>query len=169
MIQTFHIAVESQVLSLSDQQQARFGGIRAIPGECGGMNASGTFQPSTPPPAAKLPHGPLNGTVEVSLGSFRVLNSVAASQTGLPLPGIGNFEGRIDLGFVIDRSGNFGLAITLRGPISDAPKGVASTTRRRRRPCHVSNARDAERPSTASARSKKSPRGGLNWATLKAR
>jgi hypothetical protein len=42
------------------------------------------------------------------------------------LPGIGNFPGRIDVGYVFDRAGNFGIALTARGPLASAPGGVAS-------------------------------------------
>jgi hypothetical protein len=128
ILQAFHIAVERQVLTLSAQQQALVAaGYAQFVANVEALNASGTLQPSTPPAATTLPRGPLTRTIEVSLGAFRVLNSVAPSQSGLPLPNIGNFEGRIDEGFVIDRKGNFGIVITARGPLSDAPKGVASS------------------------------------------
>jgi len=128
ILQVFHIAVERQVFTLSAQQQTLVtDGYAQFVANVEALNAAGAFQPSTPPPAATLPKGPLKGTIEVSLGAFRVLNSVAPSQSGLPLPNIGNFEGRIDEGFVIDRNGNFGIVITARGPLSAAPKGVASS------------------------------------------
>jgi hypothetical protein len=128
VLRAFHIAVERQVLSLSSQQQALVeAGYAQFTANVESLNAAGAFQPATPPPATSLPKGPLTGTIEVSLGAFRELSSVAAGQSGLPLPNIGNFEGRIDEGFVIDRNGNFGIAITARGPVSDVPKGVASS------------------------------------------
>jgi hypothetical protein len=128
VIQTLHIAEERQVLSLSAAQQDLVAaGYAQFLANVNALNAQGVFTPSTPPLAAKLPGGHLKNTVEVSLGSFRVLDGVAASQSGLPLPGIGNFTGRIDLGFVINRSGNFGLVITAQGPVSDSPLGITST------------------------------------------
>jgi hypothetical protein len=128
ILQTFHIAVERQVFTLSAQQQALVAaGYAQFVANVEALNATGALQPTTPPAAATLPKGALKGTIEVSLGAFRVLNSVAPTQSGLPLPEIGNFEGRIDEGFVIDRNGNFGIVITARGPLSAAPKGVASS------------------------------------------
>ncbi len=128
IIQAFHVAVERQVLTLSPQQQALLSaGYAQFVANVDTLNATGTFQPTTPPPATTLPKGALTGTIEVSLGTFRGLSSVFPTQSGLPLPGVGNFDGRIDLGFVIDRNGNFGLAITVRGPLSGVPKGVASS------------------------------------------
>ena len=116
------------MLTLSSEQQALLSaGYAQFVANVDALNATGTFQPTTPPPATTLPKGALTGTIEVSLGTFRGLSSVFPSQSGLPLPGIGNFDGRIDLGFVIDRDGNFGLAITVRGPLSGVPKGVASS------------------------------------------
>ncbi len=46
---------------------------------------------------------------------------------GLQLPGIGNFEGKIDAGFVFDRLGNYGLVLTARGPLLSAPPGFESS------------------------------------------
>jgi hypothetical protein len=124
----FHIAVERQVLTLDSQQEALVtAGYAQFAANVQALNAAGAFTPSTPPAATSLPKGPLTGTIEVSLGAFRGLSSVYPSQSGLPLPGIGNFDGRIDEGFVIDRKGNFGIAITARGPLSGVPKGVASS------------------------------------------
>ena len=62
----------------------------------------------------------------MSLGSLRNLASVDPTLSGLQLPGVGNFPGRIDVGFVIDRQGNFGIGLTTRGPLLGAPKGVVS-------------------------------------------
>ena len=70
--------------------------------------------------------GRLNGTLEVSLGAFRNLAGIDPTLSGLQLPGIGNFPGRIDVGYVFDRAGNFGIALTARGPLASAPAGVAS-------------------------------------------
>ena len=48
---------------------------------------------------------------------MRELASVDPSLSGLQLPVVGNFDGRIDVGFVLDRAGNFGIALTARGPL----------------------------------------------------
>ena len=57
---------------------------------------------------------------------MRELASVNPALSGLPLPVVGNFEGRIDVGFVLDRAGDFGIALTARGPLTGAPPGVTS-------------------------------------------
>jgi hypothetical protein len=128
ILRAFHVAVERNVLALSSQQQALVAaGYAQFVANVETLYAAGAFTPATPPAATSLPKGPLTGTIEVSLGAFRALSGVYPSQSGLPLPSIGNFDGRIDEGLVIDRAGNFGLAITARGPLSDVPKGVASS------------------------------------------
>jgi hypothetical protein len=122
-----HIAVERQVFSLSPAQETLVSqGLTQFLNEVNALNQAGTFTPAVPPPAVKLPKGKLNGTLYVSLGAVRNLASVAPSQSGLPLPVVGNFPGRIDEGFVLDRSGNFGIAFTARGPLTGAPPGVTS-------------------------------------------
>ena len=73
-----------------------------------------------------VPKGQLFGTLYVSLGAVRELASVDPALSGLQLPDVGNFEGRIDVGFVLDRAGNFGIALTARGPLYGAPPGVTS-------------------------------------------
>ena len=45
---------------------------------------------------------------------------------GFALPGVGNFPGRIDAGFVFDRNGNFGVYLTARGPLLGAPPNITS-------------------------------------------
>jgi hypothetical protein len=128
VLKAFRIAVSRQVFTLSDRQQTMVAaGYAEFVNNVEALQAARAFQPSTPPPAQSLPRGPLTRTIEVSLGAFRNLNSVDPSQSGLPLPEIGNFEGRIDIGYVIDRKGNFGIALTARGPLSGAPAGVASS------------------------------------------
>jgi hypothetical protein len=122
-----HIAVERQVFSLSPAQQTLVSqGLDQFLNEVNALNQQGAFSPAVPPPAVRLPHGKLNGTLYVSLGAVRVLASVAPEVSGLPLPVVGNFEGRIDLGFVMDSAGNFGIALTARGPLTGAPPGVTS-------------------------------------------
>jgi len=128
ILKAFRIAVTRQVFALSAQQQSLVAdGYAQFVQNVESLQASGAFQPAVPPGPASLPRGPLTGTIEVTAGAFRTLNSVAASQSGLPLPSIGNFQGRIDIGYVIDRQGNFGIALTARGPLLGAPANVASS------------------------------------------
>ncbi len=128
ILKTFRIAVSRQVFTLSSRQQAIVAaGYAQFVANVEALQASGAFQRSVPPAAQSLPKGPLTGTIQVTAGAVRSLNSVAPSQSGLPLPSIGNFEGRIDIGYVFDRKGNFGLALTARGPLLSSPPGVASS------------------------------------------
>ena len=127
MLKAFRIAVSRVFLLVARQQGLVATGYAQFVSNVEALQANGTFQPSTPPAAQSPPKGPLTGTIEVSAGAFRTLNSVDPSQSGLPLPNIGNFEGGIDIGYVIDRRGNFGIAFTARGPLIGAPAGVASS------------------------------------------
>jgi hypothetical protein len=122
-----HTAVSRHVFDLSpNQERLVFNGLSNFITQVNAMNQAGAFTPSVPLPGPKLPVGPLRRTVEVTLGSLRNLSSVASPVSGLPLPIIGNFPGRIDVGYVFDSSGNFGIAFTARGPLSPAPTHVAS-------------------------------------------
>ncbi len=122
-----HIAVERQVFSLSAAQQDSVSqGVTDFLNEVAALDQAGTFNPAVPPPAVPLPQGRLSGTLYVSLGAVQTLESVDPAVSGLPLPTVGNFEGRIDIGFVLDRAGNFGIALTARGPLTGAPPGVTS-------------------------------------------
>ena len=136
VLRAFRIAVARDVLTLSANQIAAVdAGYASFESTVSAMNAGGAFQPSVAPAAPTLPAGPLSGTIEISLGAFRNLGSVDSSQTGLPLPEIGNFPGRIDLGFVIDKYGNFGLEITRPRPSRRRACGRGERQRdRRRRP-----------------------------------
>ncbi len=122
-----HIAVERQVLKLSSTQATLVSqGLTEFLNEVNSLNEAGTFNPAVPPAAVPLPKGRLHSTLYVSLGAVRDLASVAPSLSGLQLHVVGNFEGRIDIGFVLDRAGNFGIAFTARGPLTGAPPGVTS-------------------------------------------
>jgi len=122
-----HVAVDRQVFSLSDAQANLVSqGFDQFLNQVSALDQAGTFNPAVPPPAVPLPKGQLNGTLYVSLGAVRELASVDPTQSGLPLPVVGNFEGRIDVGFVLDRAGDFGIALTARGPLTGAPRGVTS-------------------------------------------
>jgi hypothetical protein len=86
----------------------------------------GTFQPSVPPPQVNIPAEPLAGTLQISSAAFQNLSDVNPILSGLQLPGIGNFPGRLDVGYVFDLSGNYGLSLTLRGPLLDDPGNLNS-------------------------------------------
>ncbi len=102
-------------------------GVSSFEQNVAALNEAGTFTPSVPPPAVTLPRRQLRGTIEVSLGALRIPVSADASQTGLQIPNVGNFPGRIDVGYVFDRHGNFGVMLTARGPLSGVPQKVATT------------------------------------------
>ena len=126
-LRAFRLAADRKVFTLSARQSdlvAR--GIAQFSDQVNQLNAVGAFQPALPAPAPELPAGRLNGTLEVSLGAFRDLTSIDPTLSGLQLPGIGNFPGRVDVGYVFDRAGNYGIALTARGPLASAPAGVAS-------------------------------------------
>ena len=57
---------------------------------------------------------------------FRRLANVASPLSGLQLPGVGNFPGRIDVGFVFARNGDYGLVLTARGPLLSDPANLNS-------------------------------------------
>ncbi len=122
-----HIAVERNVLSLSATQATLVSqGLTEFLNQVSALDQAGTFNPAVPPAAVPVPRGRLRGTLYVSLGAVRELASVAPALSGLQLPVVGNFEGRIDVGFILDRAGNFGIALTARGPLTGAPPGVTS-------------------------------------------
>ncbi|MDB5349056.1 MAG: hypothetical protein JWN86_303 [Planctomycetota bacterium] len=128
LLNSFRVAVDRNVFALSGTQTNKLNiGLMQFESTVASMSTTGAFTPAVPPAAPKLPKGPLNGTVTVSLGTLRELTNVAATQTGLQIPNLGNFPGRIDVGYVVDRQGNFGISLTVRGPLSGAPKGVASS------------------------------------------
>jgi len=122
-----HNAVDRQVFSLSPTQANLVSqGLTQFLNQVSALDQAGTFNPAVPPPAVPLPKGQLFGTLYVSLGAVRDLASVNPALSGLPLPVVGNFEGRIDVGLVLDRAGDFGIALTARGPLTGAPPGVTS-------------------------------------------
>ncbi len=122
-----HNAVDRQVFTLSGAQSNLVSqGFTEFLDQVAALDQAGTFNPAVPPPAVRLPKGRIQGTLYVSLGAVRDLASVNPALSGLPLPVVGNFEGRIDVGYVLDRAGNFGIALTARGPLTGAPPGVTS-------------------------------------------
>jgi hypothetical protein len=127
LLYELHIAAERQVLSLSAAQASLVSqGVSQFFNQVNALNQAGTFNPAVPPPAVSMPKHQLYGTLYISLGAVRELASVDPALSGLQLPVGGNFEGRIDVGFVLDKSGNFGIALTARGPLFGAPPGVVS-------------------------------------------
>jgi|GEM_PF-2344187 len=99
----------------------------------------GAFNTPDQPPLDRLPapNRPLDGTLMVSIGALRELFQPGAnsptgedSVLGLNLPGIedvGNtlgFPGRLEVGYVFDRQGNFGLAISVRNPLTNTIPGL---------------------------------------------
>ena len=127
LLYELRVAVARSVFTLSDTQASLVSqGFSQFLNQVNALNQEGAFTPSVPPAASPLPRGPLYGTLFVSLGSLRNLASVDSTLSGLQLPGVGNFAGRIDVGFVIDRQGNFGIAPYRPRPTPGAPKGVAS-------------------------------------------
>jgi hypothetical protein len=126
-LRAFHVAVDRQVFTLNSTQQAAVtAGLTSFQNTVAALNATGAFQPKAPPAPPKLVTGPLNGTLEVSLGVLRNLTNVAPGLSGLQLPGIANFPGRLDVGYVFDQAGDFGLILTARGPLFGTPTNVAS-------------------------------------------
>lgn len=128
LLYELRVAVARSVFTLSATQASLVSqGFTQFLNQVNALNQARTFTPPVPPAASPLPRGPLYGTLFVSLGALRNLTSVAPTLSGLQLPVVGDFVGRIDVGFVIDRQGNFGIGLTARGPLLGAPKGVASS------------------------------------------
>jgi hypothetical protein len=121
-VRSLRIAIERGVFTLNSTQFAEVqAALQQFNQIASSLNQSGTFTPPIPPAAPPLPRGQLGGTLEISTGALRNLISVAAGQTGLNLPEIGNFPGRIDVGYIFARNGDYGLALTLRGPLYPSP------------------------------------------------
>jgi hypothetical protein len=115
------LAVQRKVFNLSAfQSQSLSAGVASFTDQVNALNEAGQFQPTLPPTAPTLPTGPLSRTMEVSAGVFRSLVSVDPNVSGLLLPGVGNFPGRLDVGFVFDAAGNYGIILTARGPLLNA-------------------------------------------------
>jgi hypothetical protein len=121
-LRMFRVAVDRGVFNLGPIQQAQVQqALQQFNAIASALNQQGVFTPTVPPAPPPLPMGPLNGTLEVSTGTLRNLVNVSANQTGLQLPEIGNFPGRLDVGYVFARNGDYGLILTLRGPLFPAP------------------------------------------------
>jgi hypothetical protein len=115
------LAVQRNVFTLdSAQTSAVSAGVAQFAAGVQSMITAGSFTPSVPLKPAALPSKSLSGTLELSIGAVRRLFDVAPSISGLNLPSLGNFEGRLDVGYVVDRSGNYGIMLSLRGPLENA-------------------------------------------------
>jgi hypothetical protein len=121
-LRMFRVAVERGVFQLNSTQLGQVeSALQQFNAAANVLNQQGVFAPPVPPAAPPLPAGNLSGTLEVSTGDLWNLFNVAPGLTGLPLPVIGNFPGRIDVGYIFARNGDYGLVLTLRGPLFPAP------------------------------------------------
>lgn len=127
-VRLMRVAIERDAFQPTPaQSQAIADGLDGFLNDLNQLSASGEFTPLVPPetPPNILGGARLGGTMMVTSGAVRDLLNVAASQSGLQLPS-GNFPGRIDSGFVIAANGDYGIALSARGPLLDAPSGVAT-------------------------------------------
>jgi hypothetical protein len=121
-LRMLRIAVNRGVFNLGSAQLAQVqAALQQFETTVTTLNQQGTFNPAVPPAPGRLPSGSLGGTLEISIGDLWNLVNVASGVTGLQLPGVGNFPGRIDVGYVFDRKGDYGLVLTLRGPLYSSP------------------------------------------------
>jgi hypothetical protein len=127
-LRLMRVAVERNAFAPTAEQAAGIAaGLDAFIEEVALLQAQGEFTPEVPPatPPDPVAGPPLNGTLVVSAGAVRDLYNVAPGIDGLPLLGL-NFPGRLDTGFVIAPNGDYGLILTARGPLQDAPAGYNS-------------------------------------------
>jgi hypothetical protein len=121
-LRMFRIAVNRGVFNLDSNQTAQVeAALQQFETTAAALSEQGTFTPAVPPAAPPLPRKTLGGALEISAGDLWNLVNVAPGLTGLQVPGVGNFPGRVDAGFVFDRKGDYGLVLTLRGPLASAP------------------------------------------------
>jgi len=119
--QALRLAVQRKVFTLNSAQSATVtAGVSQFAGKVQAMITAGQFTPAVPVQPPNLPSGSLAGTLEISAGVVQSLVDVAPAVSGLALPVLGNFQGRLDVGYVFDRSGNYGIMLTLRGPLQNA-------------------------------------------------
>jgi hypothetical protein len=138
----FRIAVNRGLFTLGfDQLNQVQAALQQFNTNAAVLNGQGTFTPAIPPAAPPLPGPHLGGTLEVSIGALQNLVNVAPGLTGLQLPDIGNFPGRIDVGYVFARNGDYGLVLTLRGPLYGVPPSSPLDTVGSTLQVEVSNAR----------------------------
>ena len=97
------------------------------------LQRQGSFDVPNAPPVT-LVDGPLNGTLSVTTSVYRELLATdpVTGETrvvGFDFPKGTNFPGRIDVGWVFDRRGNYGIILTARGPLFNAIPGLNEANR----------------------------------------
>jgi hypothetical protein len=137
MLRQLRIAVSREVYTPDSRQIAEIqAALAAFLLEVDDLNQSGVFTPQAPPVAPIPIRGPLNGTLVVSVAAIRDLTDVPVPLRGLPLGEVTdtqavsraiNLRGRIDVGYLIDKAGNFGMILTARGPLLANPPGFTSS------------------------------------------
>ncbi|RUL87492.1 hypothetical protein [Tautonia sociabilis] len=140
-LRLFRVAVERGAFDLSSAQTEGIkDGVTHFLTEVDRLQAEGIFTPSVP--LATEPNllggATLGSTVQVTTGAVRDLVGVTSpQQAGLPLFAAEQvtdpqssqvFPGRIDAGFVVAANGDYGLILSARGPLLDAPAGFATDT-----------------------------------------
>jgi hypothetical protein len=136
LVRLMRVAVARKVFTPTAAQRERINATLAdFLSEVDALKQSGTFTPPQPPVAPTPIKGPLKNTLAVTVAAIRDLDSVPVSISGLPLgqvvdsEGVArtiNLRGRIDVGYVIDSNGNYGLIFTARGPLLEDPPGLQS-------------------------------------------
>jgi hypothetical protein len=121
LLRMLRVAVDRGLYNLGATQMIQVqSALQQFETQASSLNQQGVFNPAIPPAPPPLPPARLGGTLQVSIGALQDLINVAPGATGLQLPGVGNFPGRIDAGYIIARNGDYGLALTLRGPLYPA-------------------------------------------------
>lgn len=119
-------AVERNVFQPTADQQALIQNtLEEFAQTVGSLQEQGVFEPDVPPVSPPPVKRALGRTLAVTSGAVRDLVNVAASQAGLPLLGT-NFTGRVDVGYIVAKNGDYGLILTARGPLQGAPGGINS-------------------------------------------
>ncbi|WP_152053320.1 hypothetical protein [Tautonia marina] len=129
-LRLLRVAVERNAFDTSPEQSQRITDeLESFLFDVQQLSASGAFTPVVPPatPANMLGGARLGNTIQITSGAVRDLVNVAPSQTGLQLFGL-NFPGRIDSGIIIAANGDYGLVLSARGPMQDAPAGFSTDT-----------------------------------------
>ncbi|WP_435005623.1 hypothetical protein P12x_003441 [Tundrisphaera lichenicola] len=121
LLKALRLAVQRNVFALgAGQNDAVSQGISDFANQVQTMSATGQFVPVVPLDPPSLPSKRLSGTLAISVGTVRDLVSVAPGANGLQVPEIGNFLGRLDVGYVVDRAGNYGIMLSVRGALDNA-------------------------------------------------
>jgi hypothetical protein len=122
LLRMLRVAVDRGLYNLGATQLVQVqAALNQFENQASALSQQGVFNPAIPPAAPPLPPARLSGTLEVSVGALQNLINVAPGATGLQLPVVGNFPGRIDVGYIVSRNGDYGLVLTLRGPLYPAP------------------------------------------------